>query len=751
MKKKPVRLDPYAAREAQTYERPIPSREYIMEVLAAADGPIDRHQLGVLLQLSDHEQIEALRRRLRAMERDAQLIRNRKGDYGLVDRMNLIRGRIQAHRDGFGFLIPDDGSDDIYLSNRQMSTVFHNDEVLCQISGYDRRGRPEGIIVELLKCHTQTVVGRLFATGDVYFVKPDNPRINHEIVVTGVDVSARQGQYVVVEITTAPGWRRPASGKIVEVLGDHMAPGLEIDIAIRSYGIPYQWSDAVKHEVSVWDEPKAYDRQGRVDLRHYPLVTIDGEDAQDFDDAVYCEVKKGGGWRLWVAIADVAHYVGIGSALDEEAHRRGNSVYFPEHVVPMLPESLSNGLCSLKPHVDRLCMTCEMTITAQGKLSSYRFYEAVMHSHARLTYTTVGVVLDPTHAEHDMLRERHVDLVPHLERLHQLYKQLREARQRRGAIDFDTVETRILFTPDRKIDAIVPVMRNDAHKLIEECMLCANVATARFLQNQAMPALYRVHEGPKQEKLAALRLYLGELGLRLGGGAKPKPEHYQVLLAQIAERSDASIIQVMVLRSLNQAVYQASNEGHFGLNYPAYAHFTSPIRRYPDLLVHRAIRAVIRSDRDTKQVRRVASVKMAEPGNWYPYDTTTMTAFGEYCSMTERRADDATRDVVAWLKCEYLQDHIGDQFDGVIAAVTSFGFFVELANIHMEGLVHVSSLGNDYYHFEPAHQRLLGERTRQCFQLGDEVAVRVAQVDLDDKKVDLEWLPGFKAAKKKKR
>ena len=506
-------------------------------------------------------------------------------------------------------------------------------------------------------------------------------------------------------------------------------------MAIRSHGIPFEWPEGVLKEASALaEQPSDADKQGRVDLRDLAFVTIDGEDARDFDDAVYCEKKQGGGWRLWVAIADVSHYVRPGSTLDEEARNRGNSVYFPERVVPMLPEALSNGLCSLMPRVDRLSMVCEMDISRVGNISAYHFYESVIHSHARLTYTQVGEVLQA--GRHESVDKA---IVPHLKRLHGLYKALRQAREKRGAIDFETTETRILFDAQRKIESIVPVHRNDAHKLIEECMLCANVATARFFEEHKLPILYRVHEGPGEEKLENLRSFLGELGLDLGGGESPSPMDYQVLRGQIGERSDSHVIETMLLRSLSQAVYQPENKGHFGLHYPAYAHFTSPIRRYPDLLVHRGIRRVIRSDMPSKRVLREDAPPIPQE-RIFPYGFADMLVLGEQCSLTERRADDATREVDAWLKCEFLQDHVGDSFEGVVAAVTGFGLFVELSDLYIEGLVHISALPADYYHFDQARQRLTGERSGRTFRLGDEVTVQVARVDLDEKKIDLELL-----------
>ena len=738
MAKKGKIADPHAAREAARYDNPIPSREVILELLNAADSPLDHDGIAARLALAEPEQLDALRKRLRAMERDGQLMVNRRGDYGLVDKMNLLHCKVQGHRDGYGFAIPvAAGEEDVYLSARQMNFVFDGDEVLVRVTGVDRRGRQEGKVVEVLERAHRNIVGRYQEESGIGYVIAENSRINHQILIPPREKGkAVSGQIVTAEITDFPTRQLGAKGRIIEILGDHMDPGLEIDVAIRSHGIPWEWPEAVVDEAGRLEaEPLEEDKQNRVDLRKLPFVTIDGEDARDFDDAVYCEKRTLGGWRLWVAIADVSHYVRPGSALDEEAAHRGNSVYFPEKVVPMLPEALSNGLCSLKPAVDRLAMVCEMELSRAGKPSKYTFYEAVIHSHARLTYTQVGEVLEKgTHPDVDKRR------VPDLKRLHRLYKVLRAARDKRGAIDFETVETRIIFNEQRKIEAIVPVIRNDAHKLIEECMLSANVAAADFFEANGVPMLYRVHEGPTEEKLENLRKFLGELGLDLAGGLKPTPLHYQRLLQQIEEREDAHVIQTMLLRSLRQAVYQAENGGHFGLHYPAYAHFTSPIRRYPDLLVHRGIRRVIRAQKKGQGVQRVRGASPIPMGSIFPYDIQAIATYGAHCSMTERRADDATREVQAWLKCEYLQDHVGDEFNGVVSAVTNFGLFVELEGIYIEGLVHITALPSDYYNFDASHQRLLGERSGRSFQLGGRVRVQVARVDLDDKKIDLELI-----------
>ena len=727
--------DPHAEREAARYDHPIASREAILALLEDADGPLQQGVIAERLGLAEERDLEALRRRLRAMQRDGQVHSNRRGAYAPVDALNLIRCRVQGHRDGYGFAIPAEGGNDVFLTARQMRSLLDGDTVLVAVTGQDPRGRPEGRVVEVLERGISQVVGRYQEESGIGLVRPDNARLTQDILIPPkMKGGARSGQIVTAEITQYPEGRIGAKGRVTEVLGEHLDPGLEIDVAIRSHNIPWEWPEAVLAEAGrLHAEPEERDKRHRVDLRDRPFVTIDGEDARDFDDAVYCRRKRTGGWELWVAIADVSHYVSVGSALDAEAATRGNSVYFPELVVPMLPEVLSNGLCSLNPEVDRLAMAVQMKLSNSGELREFRFCEAVIRSQARLTYTQVGAFL-----QGDDDAAVPAPLHKPVRELQALYRVLREARENRGAIDFETTETRILFNEQRKIEAIVPVQRNDAHKLIEECMLCANVAAARFFERHRLPVLFRVHEGPGEEKLENLRAFLGELGLGLRGGAKPSPEDYQRLLEQIGDRPDAHIVQTMLLRSLSQAVYQPDNKGHFGLNYEEYTHFTSPIRRYPDLLVHRGIRSVIRSKQRSALVRRVRGAGQLPRESIYPYDEAAVTAIGEQCSMTERRADDATREVQAWLKCEYLQDHVGEEFDGVISAVTNFGLFVELSDLYIEGLVHISNLPGDYYHFEAAQQRLIGERSGRSFQLGAALRVLVAAVNLDERKIDLE-------------
>ncbi|MBB3230293.1 ribonuclease R [Halomonas stenophila] len=734
--------DTHASREAHKYDKPAPSREYLLARLEEHGKPITHEAMSQLLGLEDEDLQEAVRRRLAAMERDGQVLRNRRGAYALIDKLDLIKGRVLGHRDGFGFLLRDDGKKpDLVLPPRQMRRVFHGDHVLVRVSGRDRRGRDEATIVEILARNTQTIVGVYREnTPEFGVLIPENPRIAQEVIIPHkVNGGARDGQVISATITQQPETRVQPVGEVAEVLGERMDPGMEIDIAIRSYEIPAEFPPEVHDQIAGMSAEVAEgDKQSRIDLRDVPLVTIDDESAKDFDDAVCAWKTKSGSWKLLVAIADVSHYVRPGSPLDQEAITRGNSVYFPGQVVPMLPELLSNGLCSLNPEVDRLALVCEMNISKTGAISRYRFYEGVFRSHARLTYNKVATILDDDGEQGEALREEHRELVPSLKNLHALYRLLREARVERGAIDFETTETAILFNEERKIEQIVPRSRNDAHKIIEECMLAANVATARFLDKHDLPALYRIHERPSPERLDKLRLFLNELGLSLGGGDEPTPQDYRDLAEAIKERDDSDIIQTVMLRSMSQAVYSPQNEGHFGLAYPAYAHFTSPIRRYPDLIVHRAIRSVIRGPRQTNTVLRADGASVEPPSKWCPYTFEQMLELGEHCSMTERRADDATRDVEGWLKCEFMSDKLGEVYEGTIASVTQFGIFVRLDEVYVEGLVHVTSLPSDYYHYEPEKHRLKGERSGMSYRLGDGVSVQVARVDLDDRKIDFE-------------
>ncbi len=741
--------DPHAAREASNYERPVASRELILQVLNDEGRPLTRDQLEVLLQIGDDEQDrEALRRRLKAMLRDGQLVENRRGQYGIVERMDLIPGRVQGHRDGFGFVIPDEqGAEDLFISPRQMLAVLDGDRVLVSAEGRNRFGKREGRIVEVIERANTDIVGRYIRTSAGPCIEPANRRITTDVLIADMNgLSLREGDHVRAEIMQYPDQRDPRlQARLLEVIASPDQPGMEVDVALRSHDIPFVWPAAVEQEAAAIEDTVAEKaKKGRVDLRDLPLVTIDGEDARDFDDAVYIEKRRWRrGWRLIVAIADVSHYVQPGAALDEEAHRRGTSVYFPNRVIPMLPEKLSNGLCSLNPDVDRLCLFCEMQISGNGRITGFTFAEGVMRSRKRLTYTKVGAFIErPDSPEGQAVREElDKDLRSMLTEYHALYQALRKRRDERGAIDFDTVETRILYDEQKKIRAIEPVRRNVAHMMIEEAMLAANICAARLLEQSGLPALFRNHEPPKQEKLQTLKEFLGPLGLTLAWSEKDgdaKPAVFQKLSASIGERPDRILIQTVMLRSLTQARYAAENKGHFGLAYGAYTHFTSPIRRYPDLLVHRAIRYLIRSGEVSKHTHNPGKLAKLPRQRILPYDQAAMVQLGEHCSMTERRADDATRDVVQWLKCQFMQQHIGDVFEGVISGVTNFGLFVQINELYVDGLVHVANLDSDYYHHDDKRHMLVGESSGRQFRLGDAVRVQVAAVHVEDRKIDLQ-------------
>ncbi|WP_168188935.1 ribonuclease R [Thiomicrorhabdus sediminis] len=716
--------DPHAAREADKYDNPIPSREFILEQLEEAQKPLRQFQVAQLLDVSedDEERFEALSRRLKAMVRDGQLIRNRRGAFGLLKKMDLIKGRVLGHPDGYGFLVPDSDGKDLFLSEKEMHKVLHGDRVIASVVGEDRRGRQEGVIIEISEHCTQQVLGRLNFEDGLAWVRPNNNRITQDVFIPQDGLmGAKEEQIVLVEIIHQPSARSGPIGKIIEVVGDYMAPGMEIDSAIHAFGIPNSWSDELQTELDqIGDEVTEADMEGRKDLRSMQLVTIDGADTKDFDDAVFAKRRKNG-WRLVVAIADVSHYVKPGTELDKEAYNRGNSVYFPQRVVPMLPSKLSDGLCSLNPKVDRLCMVADLYISEDGKLEKSQFYQAVMNSKARLTYNQVFDILTNKDSQY---RKEFKQQVPHLEELYSLYKVLQKAREERGALEFDTTETRIVFDAERKIEEIVPVVRNDAHKIIEECMLMANVATARYLKWHKMPMLYRVHEKPMEERLKNLRTFLADFSLTLEGGDEPTAHDYAAVAEKIEGQPYEHLVQTVLLRSMNQAVYQPENKGHFGLNYEHYAHFTSPIRRYPDLLIHRAIRHAWTKD----------------GAETFTYNDSQMVEFGQHCSDTERRADEATRDAVTFLKCEYLSHHIGGEYEAVVSAATNFGLFVELQPLFVEGLVHITELGEDYFHYDNARHCLKGERTGKVYRLGDRIKVQVAQVNLDDRKVDLRFI-----------
>lgn len=681
------------------------------------------------------------------------------------------QGTVQGHRDGFGFVIPDDGGEDVFLTEREMSRVMHQDKVIVKVTGLDRRGRPEGQISEVILHANKFVIGRLLNENGVLICAPEDKRIGHDILIPPKGQgNAKLGQVVSVEIIDYPDSYRQAVGRVVEVLGEIDDPGMEIEIAVRKYGVPHLFSPAATKEAELLpDEIRAEDLEGRIDLRDIPLVTIDGEDARDFDDAVYCEPVTWGkdkAWRLIVAIADVSHYVKPGQPLDADAITRATSVYFPRRVIPMLPEKISNGLCSLKPEVDRLCMVCDAVIDLHGEVQAYQFYPAVMHSAQRFTYNTVWEILSNSNGP-EAARFKH--LKKNLDRLYSLYKVLRSARDKRGAIDFETTETQIISNSLGKIERIEPRIRNEAHRVIEECMLAANVCAADFLDKNGHDSLFRVHAEPSVEKLLTLKQVLRTAGLHLGGSDKPRPKDFAKLIEEIKPRPDASMLQSVVLRSMQQAVYQPDNYGHFGLAYDAYAHFTSPIRRYPDLLVHRSIKAILAKKKYSPAIPPEVVLNLAMPksgpgrvnaanakksheeakskpalktvrGSKAKQEASTAMAtwaqLGVHCSSNERRADEASRDVEAWLKCYYMRDHLGQEYAGTITGVATFGLFVQLESLFVEGMIHISELGGDYYQYDEARQELRGERTGIRYRLTDRVHVLVSRVDLDARRIE---------------
>jgi ribonuclease R len=716
MTKKKFSKDPFSKREAEKYANPVPSREYILLHLEKIGKALRWKELAKVLGITTAEEREGLRRRLNAMFRDGQIISNRRGEYALVDRLSLIKGVVTTTRQDFGFLVPDDQSDDIFLSSREMKIVFPGDRVLVSICSHDRRGKKrEGRVVEILERSFTQVIGRYHEEKGVCYVVPMNKGITEQIIIPGKkNKGAKNGEMVVVQITTYPTYHRAAIGEVSEVLGERVSPQMELELTIRAYGLPWVWSKEINDEIKKNSFKKSITPLGRKDLRDLFFVTIDGEDAKDFDDAVYCEKQKDG-WLLYVAIADVSHYVKPDTYLDKEAFSRGNSVYFPGKVIPMLPEILANDLCSLKPEVDRLVMVCEVHLSETGAFKNYQFYQGIIHSHARLTYNQVFKILETN-------PKLNPKLLKLLKELKSLYQILLKQRQLRGALEFSTIESRIVLGKGYKIKKIEPVIHHYVHGIIEECMLVANVCASRFLLTNKMPALYRVHEGPDVEKLTALRDFLHSFGLSLKGGDSPKPYNYAELLQAIKGRMEEHLIQTVLLRSLKQAVYTPENVGHFGLAYQVYSHFTSPIRRYPDLITHRAIKHVL---------------EKKNPKKFY-YDFNHMANFGQHCSMTERRADDASRDIESWLKCEFMQDKIGAVFPGIISGVTNFGVFVELKDIYVEGLVHITSLKNDYYELDSAKHVLKGKRTRASYRLGDPIKVRVVKINLEEREIDFD-------------
>jgi ribonuclease R len=659
--------------------------------------------------------------------------------------MSEVEGTVQGHRDGHGFVVRDDRGPDLYLSQQEMRAVLHRDRVRARIIRYDRKSRPEGRVLEILERKKAPIIGRLLHESGVWLVAPEDKRYGQDILIPkNAIANATAGQVVAIELTEPPSMYSQPVGRVTEVLGEIDDPGMEIEIAVRKYEVPHRFSPETLAQASKLPEQiRPADRKHRIDLTDVPLVTIDGEDARDFDDAVYCEPAKIGrgkspnAWRLIVAIADVSHYVKPGEPIDEDAYERATSVYFPRRVIPMLPEKLSNGLCSLNPNEDRLAMVCDMLVTAEGAIHAYQFYPSVICSHARFTYTEVAAILANTRGPEAARRN---ELVPHLLNLHEVYRALLKERAQRGAVDFETTETQIVCDDNGRIEKIVPRTRTEAHKLIEESMLAANVCAADFIAVGKHPSLYRVHEGPTPEKRTLLQTYLKALGLGLSVSDDPKPAEFQAIAAATKDRPDAMQIHTMLLRSMQQAIYTGTNSGHFGLAYEAYTHFTSPIRRYPDLLVHRVIKALLGGKRYhliNGAVEEAPAVrKGGKPTRGASTEAEHWEAAGAHCSVNERRADEASRDVEAWLKCRYMREHLGEEYGGTVSAVTSFGLFVQLDGLYVEGLVHITELGGEYYRFDEVRQELRGERSGLRYVVGSRLRVQVSRVDLDGRKID---------------
>ena len=729
------------------FDPDVPSREAILIALRGAAGPLSPNELAERMGVIREETWVGFERRLAAMERDGQLLPNRKGVLLLANKLDFVAGRVQGHRDGFGFLVPDAGGPDLFLSPREMLKVLHGDRVLVKQSG-EYRGKPEGTIVEVIERRTNRLVGRFLNERGLAIVVPEDQRIKHDVLIPpGETAGAQHGQVVSVDIIEQPTRHTQPLGRVAEILGEVDDPGMEIEIAVRKFDVPVAFSDAALRQTDkLPDSVRRTDLKGRVDLRDVPFITIDGEDARDFDDAVYCEVvdlgetRKRPAWRLLVAIADVSHYVRSEDALDTDARQRGTSVYFPRRVIPMLPEKLSNGLCSLNPHVDRLVLVCDMVIPATGAkagtVTAYQFYNAVIHSHARTTYNQVWESLQQPHGP--MARSLNA-VMPQIQDLYGLFQRLNQARKERGGIDFDTVETKIVCNELGRIEQIVAHQRNDAHRLIEECMLAANTCAADFMLRSKHVGLYRIHEGPTPEKLNSLREFLRTLGLSLGGGDDPTTKDYGELLDKARGRPDFALLQTMCLRSMQQAIYGPDNVGHFGLSYPAYTHFTSPIRRYPDLLTHRVIKALLKGERYVPDLH--GHVFM--PGTTQrEHEHDLWEKLGLMLSSTERRADDASRDVEAWLKCWFVKERVGEIFSGRVTGVASFGIFVTLETLHVEGMVHVSELGTEYFQFNEALHELRGERTGMRYRLTDSVQVQVSRVDLEARRIEFRLVAG---------
>jgi len=723
-------VDPYQKREASKYKNPIPSREYISLLLRKSQDLISQKNLEKKFDIKTQEEKKALRRRLRAMERDGQVIYTRNRCYIAPESLKVVKGKVIGHRDGYGFLRTETLKDDLWLSSEQMKSCIHGDVILAHIIHSNGKKRSSARFLKLLQPNNILIVGRYYVNNDIGFVIPDDTRFNFKIFIySGIKKDISIGSIVVVKLTKHPTRNNKIQGLIVEVLGTRMGTNLAIDIALRTHSIPFTWSEEIKKQLyKISNEINQSDFKDRIDLRHLPFFTIDDEDARDFDDAVFCKKKINleEGWDLWVAIADVSFYIQPNTALDKEALERGTSIYFPSSVIPMLPEKISNDLCSLNPYVERLCLMCEMNISNEGELISYKHYEAVICSHGRFTYDEIFKIWN----NDIVLCSKYKKFLIDIKNLSYLQEILNKYNVSKKGIYFENIEPKFILDSNLRIKKIYQNIRNDAHKFIESCMILANMASAYFVEKYKYPVLFRNHDRPKKDNIIGFRLFLNELGLTLSGGDTPESVHYSNLLKNVSHRPEYEMIQTILLRSMKQAVYSPENCGHFGLSLSSYVHFTSPIRRYPDLVVHRLIKFLLWKNKNI-------SINNSNLNNTYLYSMSEMKKVGIHCSMTERRADEASRDVIDWLKCDFMHKKIGYILNGVISNVTAFGFFVRLNPFFIDGLVHIASLHDDYYYFDSLGFKLIGKSTKNTYCLGDTLQVKVISVNLNERKIEL--------------
>ncbi|QCI24064.1 ribonuclease R [Buchnera aphidicola (Macrosiphoniella sanborni)] len=725
-------VDLYHKKLLNRYRNSIPSRECILLWLKTCKNLISQRNLEKKFYINNKEQKKALRCRLQKMEKDGQVIYTKNHFYTVPENYKVVKGKVIGHKDGYGFLRTEILKDDLFLSSEEMKFCIHGDIILAYITYSNVKKRSSARFLKLLEPNNTFIVGRYYINKNITFVIPNDTRFHFKIfiVASSIQEHISIGSIVVVKINKKSIRNIKMIGSITEVLGKKMETNLAIEIALRTYSIPSSWSHAVKSQLyDINKKIKKYNFENRIDLRHFSFFTIDDEDAYDFDDAIFCKKKNNAeeGWNLWVAIADVSFYVEPNTPLDKEALERGTSIYFPSLVVPMLPEQLSTDLCSLNPHVERLCLICEMSLSNSGELISYKHYEAVICSHGRFTYDEIDKIWNGD----VLLQEKYKKNLKYIQNLLCLQKIFNKYRVSKKGIDFEKIEPKFVLDSNLRIKKIHQKIRNDAHKFIESCMILANIASACFIKKYTHPVLFRNHDSPKTENIVSLRIFLKKIGLKLLGGDTPKSIHYSNLLKKISNSSQYEIVQTVLLRSMKQAIYSPDNYGHFGLSLSSYVHFTSPIRRYPDLILHRIIKYLLLQNKK-RNINQIDNIY-----NNYLYNMNEMRNIGKYCSMTERRADEATRDVIDWLKCDFMHKKIGCILNGVISNITSFGFFVRLNQFFIDGLVHITSLNDDYYYFDTLNLKLIGKVNKNVYRLGDALQVKVMSVNLQERKIEL--------------